>query len=193
MADPVLHLLAGPNGAGKSTLHEQIIGPTTHLEFVNADEIAVKHWPDDAATRSYDAAALAADRRSDLIETRTSFVTETVFSHDSKLDLVRTAVDAGYLVVLHVVAVPEDLAVARVANREQNGGHAVSEVKVRERCRRLWPLVAQAIVEVHGATVYDNTRAAAGFRVVARFEHGRPVGRPDWPSWTPDPLRATAR
>jgi len=43
MADPVLHLLAGPNGAGKSTLHEKVIGPTTHLEFVNADVIG--SWP----------------------------------------------------------------------------------------------------------------------------------------------------
>ena len=32
---------------------------------------------------------------------RTSFVTETVFSHPSKVDLVRAAAAAGYQVTLH--------------------------------------------------------------------------------------------
>lgn len=189
MPDPVLHLLAGPNGAGKSTLHDTVIGPATHLEFVNADVIAAQRWPDDPAGRSYDAAAVAAERRAELIEARQSFVTETVFSHESKLDLLHAAVDAGYLVTLHVVMVPETLAVARVANRAGVGGHAVPEEKVRQRYVRLWPLVASAIRIVEAAAVYDNSRADRPFRVVARFEHGAILGKPDWPAWTPAALR----
>lgn len=190
MADPVLHLLAGPNGAGRSTLFDLVIGPATGLEFVNADVIAGERWPEDPAGRSYDAAALAARRRSDLIDAGGSFATETVFSHDSKLDLVGAALAAGYLVVLHVVAVPEALAVARVVSRAGVGGHAVPEAKIRQRYQRLWPLVVAAIDDVSAATVYDNSRAGAPFRVVARFEHGQVVGQPDWPAWTPEPLRA---
>lgn len=189
MADPVLHLLAGPNGAGKSSLFDLVIGPTTHLEFVDADLIAAARWPEDPAGRSYDAAVVAAERRAELIEARRSFVTETVFSHSSKLELVEVAVDAGYLVALHVVAVPEALAVARVTNRVQAGGHIVPEQKIRERFTRLWPLVAEAIGQVSTATVYDNTRAATPFRVVARFERGHSIGRPDWPAWMPEALR----
>ena len=98
MPDPVLHLLVGPNGSGKSTLYERVIGPTTHLEFVNADVNAADRWPE-------------------LIDGRRSFVAETVFSHESKLDLVRSALDAGFLVTLHVVVVPEGLTVARVTSR----------------------------------------------------------------------------
>ena len=120
-----------------------------------------------------------------------SFVTETVFSRASKLDLIHAAVDAGYLVTLHVVMVPEALAVARVANRVEVGGHAVPEHKVRERYARLWPLVASAIGVVDAATVYDNSRAATPFRVVASFEHGSVVGKTDWPAWTPEALRTT--
>jgi predicted ABC-type ATPase len=172
-------------------LYERVIGPTTHLEFVNADLIAAQRWPDDAAARSYDAAVVAAARRSELTEARSSFVTEIVFSHASKLDLIHAAVDAGYLVTLHVVMVPEALAVARVANRVDLGGHAVPEHKVRERYARLWSLVASAIGVVDAATVYDNSRAATPFRVVASFEHGAVVGRTDWPAWTPEALLAT--
>jgi predicted ABC-type ATPase len=121
-----------------------------------------------------------------------SFVTETVFSHDSKLELVRSAVGAGYLVTLHVVMVPEALAVARVASRVSAGGHPVPEEKVRARHRRLWPLVASAIGLVEHATVYDNSRAARPFRVVATFERGSIVGEPDWPPWTPKGVRNAA-
>ena len=189
MSDPVLHLLAGPNGAGKSALYDTVIGPATHLEFVNADVIAVQRWPEDPAGKSYEAAVVAAGRRAELIEARVSFVTETVFSHGSKLQLVHTAVDAGYLVTLHIVMVPEALAVARVANRVVAGGHTVPEDKIRKRYLRLWPLVASAIGVVDNATVYANSQARRPFRVIAAFAHGSAVGESDWPAWTPETLK----
>jgi predicted ABC-type ATPase len=190
MADPVLHLIAGPNGAGKSTLHDRVIGPVSNLEFVNADLIAAHEWPDDAAAHAYDASRIAAERRDELLSARTSFVTETVFSHASKVDLVKAAVEAGYLVHLHVVLVPEELAVARVINRVANNGHDVPEEKVRSRYARLWSLVAEAIALVDEATVYDNSSASQPFRVVASFHRGVAVSKPAWPRWTPKDLRA---
>lgn len=190
MADPVLHLIAGPNGAGKSTLYERVIRPVTRLEFVNADVIAAHEWPDDAAAHAYDASRLAAERRDQLLAVGTSFVTETVFSHESKLELVKAATAAGYLVTLHVVLVPEELAVARVVNRVANDGHHVPEEKVRSRYARLWPLVAEAITLVDEARVYDNSSAAKPFRLVAAFERGMAASRPAWPRWTLKPLRA---
>ena len=60
-----------------------------------------------------------------------------MFSHVSKLKLVHTAIDAGFLVTLHIVMIPESLAVARVANRVRAGGHAVPEDKIRQRYLRL--------------------------------------------------------
>jgi predicted ABC-type ATPase len=189
MADPVLHLLAGPNGAGKSTLYETVVGRATHLEFVNADVIAAARWPEDPSGRSYEAARVAADRRRELFGQRRSFVTETVFSHESKLELVRAAMTAGYLVTLHVVMVPEELAVARVSSRAAAGGHAVPEEKIRARYRRLWPLIAEAIGVVDSAIGYDNTRAKPAFRVVATFERGSAISVSGWPRWTPKQLR----
>ncbi|HYD10112.1 MAG TPA: zeta toxin family protein [Acidimicrobiales bacterium] len=191
MPDPVLHLIAGPNGAGKSTLFELVIGPATGLELVNADVIAAERWPDDTAARAYEAARLAAARRDELLAARASFVTETVFSHESKVSLVKVAADTGYLVTLHVVAVPEDLAVARVANRVENGGHFVPEEKVRARYQRLWHLIADAIASAETTHVYDNSSASTPFRVVATFERGVEVAKPSWPRWTPKALRSS--
>ncbi|MDJ0396048.1 zeta toxin family protein [Rhodococcus sp. G-MC3] len=189
-SDPVLHLLAGPNGAGKSTFYARVLGAGTHLPFVNADEIAHARWPGDESAHAYDASRAAADQRAELLAAQQSFVTETVFSHESKLSLVESAVGSGYLVTLHVVAIPVELAVARVANRVHLGGHAVPEAKVRERYDRLWGLIRSAIEMVDRAQVYDNSSAKTPFRTVARFDRGQLIGHAEWPKWMPSDLRS---
>jgi predicted ABC-type ATPase len=110
-----------------------------------------------------------------------------VFSHPSKLDLLRDAAAVGYFIALYIVMVPEDLAVARVAARVAAGGHMVPEDKIRERHRRLWPLVGDAIALADAATVYDNSQRA-GPREVALFAHGFPLNDPSWPGWTSDAI-----
>src|SRR5205814_8687969 len=100
---------------------------------------------DEPERHAYEATEIASARRQELIVARRSYAAKTVFSHESKVELVRDAVDAGYLVTLHVIAVPENLAVDRVENRVENGGPAVPENKIRERYGRLWAHVADAI------------------------------------------------
>ncbi|MFC9557018.1 AAA family ATPase [Rhodococcus sp. NPDC056960] len=187
--DPVLHAIAGPNGAGKTTFYELVLRPVTHMDFVNADVIAAARWPNEAATHAYEAAALAAEERAQRISQRRSFVAETVFSHESKLDLLRDAERAGFHVTLHVILIPEELAVARVLDRVANGGHHVPEEKIRARFGRLWDLLHAAIATADHAYVYDNTTAATPFRLVASFTNGHPIDDPRWPSWTPPALR----
>jgi predicted ABC-type ATPase len=185
-----LDLVVGPNGAGKSTFIALTLAPLLPGSVVvNADEIAAQRWPDNPAAHAYDAASVASDTRAKLIELGRSFIAETVFSHPSKLDLIGVAHAAGYTVVLHVLLVPEDLAVERVRHRVQAGGHEVPETKVRQQHRRLWALVANAIALADTATVYDNTRLR-GPRIIAQLSGGDIVGSPAWPAWTPEPLRS---
>lgn len=187
-ADPVLHLLAGSNGAGKSTFVARVLQPVTALPIVNADVIAADRWPDAAAEHAYEASRLAAEQRERLMADRASFITETVFSHESKVALVRTAVEAGYLVRLHVILVPVDVTVGRVDQRVRAGGHVVPEAKIRERYARLWALVAQARDIARKTEFYDNSSARAPFRLVATYEDGVQVGEAKWPRWTPSAL-----
>lgn len=180
-----LDLVIGPNGAGKSTFVELTLAPLLAASaFVNADQIARQRWPDSAAEHSYEAARVAADTRAALIERGRSFIAETVFSHPSKLELIDTARAAGHTVVLHVLLIPEDLAVQRVAHRVRAGGHGVPEDKIRQRHRRLWALSASAITQADTAVVYDNS-AIRGPRIVARFNGGLLDGTSDWPQWAP--------
>jgi predicted ABC-type ATPase len=182
---PVMHLVVGPNGAGKTTFFERVLSPVTRLPFINADVLARQHWPGDEEVHGHDAAALAAQAREQALAQGLSFVAETVFSHPSKLALLRQAQAAGYLVQLHAILVPEALSLARVPLRHAQGGHAVPAAKISQRYQRLWPLVAQALAQADSASVYDNSSARRPFRVVARYEQGRPIGPADFPAWSP--------
>lgn len=185
---PVLHLLAGPNGSGKSTYVKRILQPVTHLPFVNADVIAAERWPDAQASHAYDASLAAAEERATLITHGTSFITETVFSHPSKVDLVDDAVASGYLVHLHVMLVPVDVTVGRVAERVLDGGHDVPEQKIRERYARLWDLIVRARARADRTEFFDNSTARNAFRPIATYQRGLLLGDADWPAWSPSVL-----
>ncbi|TDO06573.1 putative ABC-type ATPase [Mycobacterium sp. BK086] len=183
-----LDLVVGSNGAGKSTFIELTLASLLPGSvYVNADEIAKQRWPQDPAGHSYEAARVAAGTRARLIELGESFIAETVFSHPSKLELVDSAQGRGYVVVVHAVLIPEELAVARVRHRVAAGGHSVPDIKIRQRYHRLWSLVAVAAGRADSATFYDNS-GIRGPRIVAQVSGGFVVGSPTWPRWTPEVL-----
>lgn len=186
---PLLHLLAGPNGAGKSSYVQDVLGRTTMLPFINADEIAAEQWPREQREHAYEAARIAEQRRRERMDEGSSFITETVFSHPSKIQLVADAVDLGYLVHMHVILVPVELTVQRVRERVRRGGHDVPEQRIRDRYARLWTYIGEAIMIADVVEVLDNSSAREPFRPVASFEHGALVGSPTWPTWTPPQLR----
>ncbi|WP_225781061.1 zeta toxin family protein [Xenophilus sp. Marseille-Q4582] len=177
---PVFYLLAGPNGAGKSTLYKALAANGTltppDIEFVNADlhEAAHLRHIADPQARSEAARAWAEQRRAALLAQRQSFVSETVFSHPSKLALIDEAQAAGFLVVLIVVALddPQRL-LARVRQRVQEGGHDVPEARVLARYPRTLALLAQAVQRVPLALLYDSETVEPGtHRLVALCRDG---------------------
>jgi predicted ABC-type ATPase len=188
VSTPVLHVLAGPNGAGKSTFVHEVLRPVTGLPFINADEIAAARWPGHESEHAYEASAAAASARAELLEQRRSFITETVFSHPSKVDLIRRSVGAGFLVTLHVMLIPIEVTVHRVDYRVAQGGHAVPPAKIRERYERLWPLVVEARAIADRTTFYDNSLASQPFKPVATYDRGHLIGEAAWPRWTPTAL-----
>jgi predicted ABC-type ATPase len=179
-----LDLVVGPNGAGKTTFVTRVLAPELpESVFVDADVIAAQEWPTDPGAHAYEAAAIAAQVRALCLAQDRAFIAETVCSHPSKVDLVDDAHAAGFFVALHVVMIPEDLAVARVAQRVEAGGHDVPEEKVRSRWHRLWANVARAAERADDASFYDNSRLG-GPELVGHLLGGRPRGPLAWPSWT---------
>jgi predicted ABC-type ATPase len=175
---PLLWVIAGPNGAGKTTCYEELVRPRLAAEFVNADRIAASRWPDEAGAHAYEAAELAAKRRSELLLERRSFVAETVFSHPSKIELMERARDAGYVVWLTVVGLENaELAVRRVAERVASGGHPVPEQKIRERYERITDNARRGVVLAHRSFVLDNGDPRRPLRTVLTFQAGAVVFR----------------
>lgn len=162
-----------------------MVAPHLAAPFVNADLIARDRWPRNHARHAYEAGRLAARTRERLIRLRRSFVAETVFSHPAKLDLIREAGDAGYVVWLSFLGVANaDLAVARVGQRVREGGHPVPADKVRSRYANLRTNVLASIPLVDRLMVVDNSEKGRALRDVLLFERGRLVWRSKQvPAW----------
>ncbi len=183
--NPTMILLAGPNGAGKSTLYQTRVAPAFAGPFINADVIQRHELGDASPEASYKAAEIAAQRRAEIISRGGDLVAETVFSHPSKLELVREARVRGYTVwVMHIGVDSADLAVARVTYRVEAGGHGVPETKIRERYDRSAPLIREAVRLADIGLVYDNSVAGQNPKLVLTFDRGHLVRvRADPPAW----------
>jgi predicted ABC-type ATPase len=168
---PELWLIAGPNGSGKTTFVERHLNK---YEFVNADVIAKAMNPADPGAVAREAMFAAEDKRKELLQQGKTFVAETVFSHESKLDLVREAKQAGYNVQLVFICTEDPtLNAGRVMQRVAKGGHAVPMDKIAPRYARSIANAQAAVPLVDRMHVYDNTRSNMPHKFVALFENGR--------------------
>jgi predicted ABC-type ATPase len=173
-ARPTLFLIAGPNGAGKTTFYETVLEQRVSATFINADVIQRNELDEPSVDAAYRAAEIAASRRDKLLRQRQSFVTETVFSHPSKLALLHRAKESGFrIVVFHLHVNSPDLAVARVVERVQEGGHPVPEQKVRARYERNQELIRTAVSLADHGAVYDASALNEAPRLLMRTIGGR--------------------
>jgi predicted ABC-type ATPase len=182
---PSLVLIAGPNGAGKSTLYQTRVAPSFAGPFINADIIQRDELRDISMEASYEAARIAEARRTEMMEARESFAAETVFSHPSKLEVIKAARARGYIVVvMHVGVDSPDLSVSRVRLRVEEGGHDVPEEKIRARFARSQPLIREAVLGADRGMVFDNSRLNTPPRQMLVFAAGRLTrASPILPGW----------
>lgn len=186
---PVLHLIAGPNGAGKSTLYQYLVAPRhPGLPFVDAQAYASAQLQHilDPATRARAARAWADERRQSLLRQGLSFVTETAFSHLSRVALVAQARTLGFEVVLYAVSLDEPRRLLqRVSERVREGGHAVPSHKILERYPRCLDNFRHAVFMADLALLIDAADAHEGgpsliASVIAGHMHLHTALRPRW-------------
>jgi predicted ABC-type ATPase len=180
---PIFHLLAGPNGAGKSTLYRALVAENVlskDLPFINADIYERENLAavDSLDERSEAARTWADSERTRLLANRISFVSETVFSHSSKLTLIQAAIASGYLVALYIVAVDNPkLLLKRVAQRVKEGGHSVPESRILSRYPRTLDNLRSAILIASISYIYDsssiNIDAQTELKLVAIYQPHR--------------------
>jgi predicted ABC-type ATPase len=135
---PELYLFAGSNGAGKTTFARAYLtalpGPP---RFLNADEIARGLSPFDPNSVARKAGKLLLSEISESIGARHSFGLESTLSGLSQLRVIQLAKACGYRVEIHYLWIPSpDLAIRRIAQRVEMGGHFVPDADVIRRYRR---------------------------------------------------------
>lgn len=155
------YLFAGPNGSGKSTIISSYL-EDENLIYLNADYCA-RADPDiinmpDGLEKSIRAQKETERQLHTMISDGRSFAWETVFSHESRLEIMASAKRQGYLIHLFYITTKNpDINVARVRTRVQQGGHDVPEDKIRSRYKRSISFLPQMIVAADEVMVFDNS------------------------------------
>ena len=173
---PELIIIAGPNGSGKTSItqkflhHEWAEGTT----YINPDQIAKDtfgDWNDKEAVLK--AANYSSDLREKCLAEKRSFVFETVFSAQDKIDFVIRAKQAGFFIRIFFISTSNPaINASRIAKRVMEGGHDVPITKIISRynksiqnCKTVAPIIDRLYV-------YDNSIDDVDARPLFRLSEG---------------------
>ena len=131
-------MLAGPNGAGKSTLAPFLLRDTLGIvEYVNADTLALglsAFQPEGVAMQ---AGRIMLKRLHELAAERADFAFESTLASRSYAGWISALRDRGYEFHLYFLWLRSvDIAIERVKERVQLGGHDIPEDAIRRRYGR---------------------------------------------------------
>lgn len=156
---PRIIIIAGPNGAGKTTFAREYLPQEAGCAtFVNADLIAAGLSPFAPEQAALQAGRLMLAAIARHVASLTPFAFETTLSGRAYARQIPSWQRAGFVVELLYLGLPSaDMAVARVAERVRQGGHAIPEATIRRRFetgRRLLVSLYQPLVDRWA--VYDS-------------------------------------
>lgn len=173
---PELIIIAGPNGSGKTSItqkflhHEWAEGTT----YINPDQVAKDmfgDWNNSAAVLK--AANYCSELRERCLAEKKSFVFETVFSAQDKIDFVIRAKQAGFFIRIFFISTSNPaINASRIAKRVMKGGHDVPITKIISRYNKSiqnCKIVASIIDCLY---VYDNSIDDVDARPLFRLSDG---------------------
>lgn len=152
-------ILAGPNGAGKTTFAREFLPKEAECpRFINVDLIAEGLSPFAPETATFQAGRLMVQEIATHIRRRESFAFETTLSGLRYARLIPQWRKKGFSVKLIFLKLPNpEMAIARVAARIAQGGHAVPERVIRRRFATGWRNFQEIYKPlVNGWILYDN-------------------------------------
>ena len=128
--------------------------------------------------------------RKKLLSEKKKFSFETVFSHPSKLDIMREAANNGYKVYLYFISTESpEINKYRVDLRKKRGGHNVDEDKIFSRYYRSLEQLYDACQIAYQVFFWDNSTNGQNAKMFAHFKmSGKekkwdPVIKKDIPNW----------
>lgn len=123
-------------------------------------ENSVFLWTGENNNLTYVSACIADYLRQKMLSSESSFSCETVFSHSSKIDLLKNAKDKNFKVYLYFIATRDPtINQGRVENRVEKGGHDVPSDKIKSRYYRCLENLYEAIKYCDKVFLFDNSES----------------------------------
>jgi len=157
------YIIAGPNGAGKTTFATEFLPLYANCRnFINPDLLARAYSPFDPDAGMLRAGRTVLERIAEFTKAKTDFAFETTLSGRSYVPLLRKVRTAGFRLHLFYLWIPSpELALLRIRDRVESGGHNVPERDVRRRfgrtLRNLFSLYRPLLDTLH---FFDNSSDA---------------------------------
>ena len=132
---PKLYIISGCNGSGKTTASYTLLPDLLNCrEFVNSDEFAKSFSPFDPGAASVTASRYMLMKINYLLERKADFAIETTLATRSLMQIVRQAQQQNYeTTVLYFWLNSPELAIERVRDRVESGGHHIPDAVIRRR------------------------------------------------------------
>jgi predicted ABC-type ATPase len=135
---PNCYIIAGSNGAGKTTFATRFLpGYAKCINFINPDLIARGLSPFDPDRALIRAGRLVSERIREMRDARADFAFETTLSGRAYLRVIADLCATGYRIHMFYLWIPgPELALLRIRERVEKGGHNVPARDVQRRFRR---------------------------------------------------------
>lgn len=132
------YILAGPNGAGKTTFATEFLPLHANCRnFINPDLLARAYSPFDPDAGLWRAGRTVLKRIAEFSQAKKDFAFETTLSGRSYAPMLRKMTTTGFRLHMFYLWIPSpELALLRIRDRVESGGHNVPERDVRRRFGR---------------------------------------------------------
>ncbi len=174
---PELIVIAGPNGSGKTSVTQKFL----HHEwadgtiYINPDQVANEKFGDwNSQEAIIKAANYCTEWREECLKNKISFVFETVFSAEDKIDFLIRAKKAGFLIRVFCISTNHpSINASRIAKRVMEGGHDVPIRKIVSRYTKSiinCETIARLVDRLY---VYDNSVNDRDAQIQFRLSNGK--------------------
>jgi predicted ABC-type ATPase len=154
------YIIAGPNGAGKTIFATEFLPLYANCRnFINPDLLARAYSPFDPDAGMLRAGRTVLERIAEFTRAKEDFAFETTLSGRSYAPTLRKMKTSGFRLHMFYLWIPSpELALLRIRDRVESGGHNVPERDVRRRfgraMRNLFTLYRPLLDTLH---FFDNS------------------------------------
>jgi predicted ABC-type ATPase len=171
---PQFVMLAGPSGSGKTTFVEQHKELRQEVPNLVTPDVFMDRFPHLSTDDAHEQCVLIAKaQKQELIESRQSFMQESILSSDAKVQELNRMKERGYETTLIYMCLDDpNLNLERVQHRIDNGGNVVPAQVVSRDYEASLQNLPKAIILADRVELYDNSVRGLPHQHLVTIEQG---------------------